>query len=123
MMLETLHIDGTDYTLKTRLGWLEQRRIDEAGLRLMADGATISAMSNINDLPEVEIKIDAAEKDYKRLCARVMGDNERTLKPADVLKLNPAHVPHLLARIIELEAEAAQEIAALADANPLTLKA
>ncbi|MBK9497508.1 MAG: hypothetical protein IPO08_23890 [Xanthomonadales bacterium] len=122
-MTETLEIDGTTYALKTRLGWLEQRRIDEAGLRLMADGATISAMSNINDLPEVEIKIDAAEKDYKRLCARVMGVDDRAMKALDVLKITPAHVPHLLARIVELETEAAQEIAALADVNPLTLKA
>ena len=122
MMIETLEIDGTTYTLKTRLGWLEQRRIDEAGLRLMADGATISAMSNINDLPEVEIKIDAAEKDYKRLCARLVVD-DRAMKAVDVLKITPAHVPHLVHRIEALELEAAQEIAALADVNPLTLKA
>ena len=123
MMTETLTIDGTEYTLKTRLGWLDQRRIDEAGLRLMADGATISKMSNIDELPEVEIKIDAAEKDYKRLCARLVGDDGRTLKPSDVAKIDPAHVPHIIKRIVELEAEAAEAVAALADADPLIRKA
>lgn len=122
MMTEQFYIEGVGYTIKTRLGWLEQRRIDEAGLRLLADGATISAMSNINDLPEVEIKIDAAEKDYKRLCARLVVD-ERPMKATDVMKITPAHVPHLIKRIEALELEAAHEVEALADANPLTLKA
>lgn len=114
MMTESITIGGETYEIKTRLGWLEQRRIDEAGYRLYTDGKTISKADSIDDLPEVQIVIDAAEKDYKRLCARLVG-----YKPIEVQKINPAHVVVLLARIAELEAEAAREIAALNDASPL----
>lgn len=112
---EEITIEQTTYTLRTRLGWLEQARIDQAGLQLFADGKTISDGKDLEEMPEVEMRFDAAEKNYKRLCARLLD-----MKAAEVKRIDPRHVPILIKRIEQLEAEESAEIKSLADEYPLT---
>lgn len=105
--------DGTTYTIRTRLGWLEQQRIEDSALKLFADGKAIAAMESIEDLPEIEIRVDRAARDLARLNARLVG-----VKRQDILGLPQAHVAVLLARIGELEAEAQAEVASVRPENP-----
>lgn len=108
--------DGTTYTIRTRLGWLEQQRIEDNALRLFADGKAIAAMESIEDLPEIEIRVDRAARDLARLSARLAG-----VKRQDILGLPAGHVAALLARITELEAEAAAEVESVQPGNPTTM--
>lgn len=107
--------DGAVYTIRTRLGWLDQQRIDDAQFKLFANGRAIAQMDSIDDLPEIEIRIDRASRDLARLNARLIG-----VKRADVLALPQAHVAALLRRIDELEAEAKAEMESLQPGNPTT---
>lgn len=107
--------DGTTYEIRTRLGWLDQQRIDDAQFKLFANGRAIAQMDSIDDLPEIEIRIDRASRDLARLNARLIG-----VKRADVLTLPQAHVSALLKRIDELEAEAKAEMESLQPGNPTT---
>ena len=88
-----------------RLGWLDQQRIDDAQFKLFANGKAIAQMDSIDDLPEIEIRIDRASRDLARLGARLVG-----VKRADILALPQAHVTALLKRIDELEVEARAEV-------------
>lgn len=108
--------DGTTYTIRTRLGWLEQQRIEDVQFKLFADGKAIASMDSIDDLPEIEIRIDRASRDLTRLNARLVG-----VKRADILALPQAHVAALLKRIDELEAEAKAEVDSLQPGNPTTM--
>ena len=115
MLTEELTIQDQTYTLKQRLGWYEQQRIEQAGISLYVDGQTISQIQDVADLPEVEMRPDLAEQNYRRLCTRLVG-----YKPSEVKHINPAHVPILLARVTQLEQEQEAEIKALTDEHPLT---
>ena len=107
--------DGRTYTIRTRLGWLEQQRIEDSAFKLFADGRAIAHMDSIDDLPEIEIRIDRASRDLMRLSARLVG-----VKRSDTQALPQAHVAALLARIDELEAEAKAEVESLQPGNPTT---
>ncbi len=115
MLTEELVIQDQTYTLKQRLGWYEQQRIEQAGISLYVDGQTISQIQDVADLPEVEMRPDLAEQNYRRLCMRLVG-----YKPSEVKHIHPAHVPILLARVTQLEQEQEAEIKALTDEHPLT---
>ena len=121
-LTEEISIGSVTYTLKTRLGWYESQQIEQAGFRLYADGKSVSEADDIAAIPLLEIKIDTADANLKRLCMWLVGEGGRGLKPIDAMKIDPAHVPVLLARIEELEAEQAEEVKALSDAHPLMLK-
>lgn len=121
-LTETLLIGLTTYTLKTRLGWYEMQTIEQAQFRLFADGKAVTEADDLAQIPLIEIKLDTADANLKRLCAWLVGEGGRTYKPIDALKINPGHVPVLLARIAELEAEQAAEVKALADDHPLMVR-
>jgi hypothetical protein len=114
MMTEEITIGDTTYTLKTRLGWLEQQRIDQSAIKLYADGQTVSDAEDVRDLPEVEIRINSADQNYLRLCLRLVG-----LKPIEIKNLPPYHVPILIERVTQLEAEEKAQVAELSEQHPL----
>lgn len=121
--------DGTAYELKTRLSWVDQARIDDmSSIVFEFDGQAIRGMEQMqafltseaqagdfDGFIRMEIKTHAAEQAIARLNARLVGMNAR-----QILGLPRAHVVQLLARIAELEAEEAAELAALTPGNPTT---
>ena len=121
-LTEEISIGSVTYTLKTRLGWYESQQIEQAGFRLYADGKSVSEADDIAAIPLLEIKLDTADANLKRLCTWLVGEGGRGLKPIDAMKIEPPHVPVLLARIEELEAEQAAEVKALSDQHPLMVK-
>ena len=120
MLTEELEIDGTNYILKTALGWYEMQQIEQSQFRLFADGKSVSEADNIATIPLLEIRLDTADATLKRLTTWLVAAGGRGYKPIEAMKIPPAHVPVLLARIEELEAAQAAEVKALADAHPLT---
>lgn len=108
-----IEIEGEVYQLRTRLPWMEQKRIDDLGWRMFVDGRELSKAQDFSSLEEVEIKTDSARQDHARLVARLVGVRRR-----DIADLNPGHVAVLLDKIGELEAEAAAEVKAIRQGNP-----
>ena len=109
-----LKLGEKTYTLRLRLGWREQAKIDQAGMRLFADGAAIAESNDIGSIKEVEIRPDIEHQNYLRLELRLVG-----LKRREVDDINPAHVPFLIEAIEKLEAETRAEINSLRDSlNP-----
>ncbi len=113
-LTEDLIIGEYTYTLKTTLGWYDMQVIEQSGIRLFADGKSVSNADDIASIPMLEIKIDSAEATLRRLTTWLVG-----YKPIEVLKINPAHVPVLLARIAQLEEAQAEAVKALSDDHPL----
>ena len=122
MLTEDLTIGDTTYTLKTALGWYEMQQIEQSQFRLFADGKSVSEADDIASIPSLEIRLDTADANLKRLSTWLVTADGRGYKPIDVLKISPAHVLVLLVRIEELEAAQAAEVKALADDHPLMLK-
>ena len=116
-LTEELTIGNTTYTLKTALGWYETQQIEQSQFRLFADGKAVSQADDIADIPLLEIRPDTADATLKRLSLWLVD-----YKPIEVKKINPAHVPVLLARIEELEAAQAAEVKALSDQHPLMVR-
>lgn len=106
--IETMEIEGAAYELRKRLGWYEADSVSTAGMRMLLDGKIISAGVDIEDLEGIEVEIDAATRNLRRLTARVVG-----LKAYEIKKIPRVHAIKLLARITELEAEEDAELAAL----------
>lgn len=116
-LTEDLTIGDKTYTLKTMLGWYEMQQIEQAQFRLFADGKAVSQADDLADIPLLEIRPDTADATLKRLSLWLVD-----YKPIEVKKINPAHVPVLLARIEELEESQAAEVKALADSHPLMVR-
>ena len=106
-------IEDITYELRTRLPWMEQRRIDDLGWRMFVDGRELSRHSDFSEIESVEIATDSAKQDQARLVARLVGVNRR-----EIPNLKPAHVAILLDKIVELETEEAAEVDALKQGNP-----
>lgn len=107
--IEIVLQDAT-YTLRERLGWREQQRIDQSALHLYADGASIAAIDDIKQLREVEIRPDIEQQNYLRLKARLVGMSSKAID-----EIPPAHVPLLIERIEQLERDGQAEINSLRD--------
>lgn len=122
MLTEDLPIGNTIYTLKTALGWYEMQQIEQAGVRMFADGKAVKESDDIADIPLLELRLDTAEATLRRLSTWLVDSGGRDYKPIEAKQINPAHVPVLLARIEELEAAQAAEVKALADSHPLMVK-
>lgn len=105
---EELTLGDTTYTLRTRLGWREQQRIDQAALRMYADGEAVAQADGLDGIQRVEIQPDIERQTLLRLTLRLVNINRR-----DIDAINPAHVPFLIERIEELEAETKAEIDSL----------
>lgn len=122
MLTEDIQIGFTTYTLKTALGWYEMQQIEQAGVRMFADGKAVKESDDIADIPLLELRLDTAEATLRRLSTWLVGSGGRDYKPIEAKQINPAHVPVLLARIEELEAAQAAEVKALADSHPLMVR-
>lgn len=105
---EDVTIEGEVYTIRTRLGWLELRRIEDSGIRLFVDGSEISKAANLDALENIEMRLDRARQDLMRLESRLVNWRRKQIEA-----IPPAHVDVLLARIDELEREQQAEIEAL----------
>jgi len=106
-------IEDITYELRTRLPWMEQRRIDDLGWRMFVGGRELSGHSDFSEIESVEVATDSAKQDQARLVARLVGVNRR-----EIPNLKPAHVAILLDKIVELETEEAAEVDALKQGNP-----
>lgn len=105
--------DGTQYTIKTRLGWGEQQRCDASGFKLVVDGRSVgnlSELKGVDDLKELEIRMTPDLQNTMRLQCRLVN-----VTPRQVPGLPTAHVKKLISRIEVLEAEEKAELAALED--------
>lgn len=103
--------DGTQYTIKTRLGWGEQQRCDAAGFKMVVDGHRVGSLADvkdINDIEEIQIVMTPDLQNTMRLQCRLTSHT-----PRQVPSLPTAHVNKLIARIVALEAEEKAELAAL----------
>ena len=113
---EELVIEGQSYTLKTRLGWMERRRIEDRAFKVFVAGSQIDDVRggarDFSDIESVEIRLQTADHDLARLCARL------DMKPKDTLAIPALHAELLLARIAEIEKEEKAEIEALKPGNP-----
>jgi hypothetical protein len=97
------------YTLRVRLGWYEADSVSTAGMRMLLDGKTIAAGVDIENLEGIEVEIDAAVRNLRRLTTRLVN-----YKAYEVKKILRTHAIKLLARITELEAEEDKELGDLA---------
>lgn len=110
---EVLPVGEEEYTLRLRLGWYEQEKVDGKAFRLFTEGSALSDADDLSDLEQVEIVMNTAEHSLARLQARVMGLNRQKVKA-----IPPPHVAVLLARIEELEKEQEAERQELMPGNP-----
>ena len=119
-MTEDLQIGDTTYTLKTALGWYDSQQIEQSQFRLFADGKAVSQADDIAAIEQIEIVLNTADANLKRLCLW-LDNGGRNFKAVEVMKFPPQHVPIILARIEQLEQAQAEEIKALADDHPLMI--
>ena len=111
---EEITLGDSTYTLRLRLGWREQQRIDQSALRMFADGESVAQADNLNSIQRVEIQPDIERQTLLRLTLRLVN-----IKRGDIDNIPPAHVPLLIERIEELEAETRAEINSLRESvNP-----
>lgn len=106
---EVVEVEGTAYALRVRLGWYEADSVSTAGMRMLLDGKIISAGVDIENLEGIEVEIDVAVRNLRRLTARLVD-----YKAYEVKKIPRTHVIQLLAHITELEAEEEKELGELA---------
>ena len=104
-------LDGTVYTIKTRLGWAEQQRCDASAFKILINGRAaggLGEMQDLSDLDEVEIRLTPDLQNTMRLQMRLVSHT-----PRQAMALPLAHVTRLVARIAGLEAEEKAELQAL----------
>lgn len=117
---EVWELDGKEYALIKRLGWLEQDRIDDKAFRLTIDGKKLDSFGgDVKNIKELSVEMTTDRHNMARLCARVLvGPEQKPLRPNGAMKLSPIHARVLLARIEELEDEEKAEVEALKPGNP-----
>ena len=111
---EVMEIDGQTYTLRTRLGWYEADSVSTAGMRMLLDGKIIASGVDIENIEGIEVEIDAAVRNLRRLTTRLVD-----LKAYEIKKIPRVHAIKLLVRITELEAEEEKELGDLAPKAPI----
>jgi hypothetical protein len=110
----TVEIGETTYTLRRRLGWYDQGKIDEREFRMFVNGKDLARVDeNLENLEEIEIRMTTTDRDLSRLQARLVGMGTSKIKA-----IPPSHVPILLEKIEELEREADAEVRELREGNP-----
>ncbi|HLF28229.1 MAG TPA: hypothetical protein VJG32_18010 [Anaerolineae bacterium] len=111
--LKNVEIGGCTYRLLKRLGWQEQQRINDSVIRVMIDGRALQSMKTIEDLSEVEMRIDNVKMNTLRLEGRLQGMTRQQVKD-----IPDAHVALLIEEIEALEREQQAEIEALRPKSP-----
>lgn len=110
----TVEIGGTTYTLRRRLGWYDQGKINEREFKMYVNGKDLARVDeNLENLEEIEIRMTTTDRDLSRLQARLVG-----LSTSKIKDIPPAHIPILLEKISELEQETDVEVRELREGNP-----
>jgi len=110
----TVEIGGTTYTLRRRLGWYDQGKINEREFKMYVNGKDLARVDeNLENLEEIEIRMTTTDRDLSRLQARLVG-----LSTSKIKDIPPAHIPILLEKISELEQETDAEVRELREGNP-----
>jgi len=110
---ETVEVGGVEYTLRTRLGWYEQEKVDGKAFRMFAEGKALNEADDLADLKQIEIVMNTADHTLARLQARLVMNRNK------IKAIPPSHVPILVARIEELETEQEREVRELQVGNPI----
>jgi hypothetical protein len=109
-----VEIGETTYTLRRRLGWYDQGKIDEREFRMFVNGKDLARVDeNLENLEEIEIRMTTTDRNLSRLQARLVG-----LSTSKIKNIPPAHIPILLEKIEELERETLVEVRELREGNP-----
>ena len=109
-----IEIEGTTYTLRRRLGWYDQGKINEREFKMYVNGKDLARVDeNLENLEEIEIRMTTTDRDLSRLQARLVG-----LSTSKIKDIPPAHIPILLEKISELEQETDAEVRELREGNP-----
>lgn len=110
----TEEIGGTTYTLRRRLGWYDQGKIDEREFKMYVNGKDLARVDeNLENLEEIEIRMTTTDRNLSRLQTRLVG-----LSTSKIKAIPPAHIPVLLGKIEELEQETLVEVRELREGNP-----
>jgi len=124
--------DGATYEIKTRLGWFEAQRVDQAGESILIemDGEMFSSIEDARrvitdrhdagETPGVlkfELRLDHAQKNLERLKCRMVGLNIR-----QIMGIPAAHVAQLLHRIEAIEEAEKVAIREVLEGNPTTMR-
>jgi len=110
----TVEIGETTYTLRRRLGWYDQGKIDEREFKMYVNGKDLATVDEqLENLEEIEIRMTTTDRNLSRLQARLVG-----LSTSKIKSIPPAHVPILVQKIEELERETDAEVRELREGNP-----
>jgi hypothetical protein len=120
---KTVPVGDVEYTIKTRLGWMDQQRIDDIAFNMFVEGKKLSASDDLDAIDWVEVKLNNAAKNKLRLEHRLVTMQNGDAKPVHVRrsqipKLDAIHVAVLIQEIEALEEEEEAEKAALLAGNP-----